>query len=154
MERTLPPADILTADERAALVRLIRDHVFQARIEDASDGSPTGLVRQFVQRLKRKQAFKGWRPVIDREKIGLPVTAFIAVKLKSQHHEMLSSYSRDLMSCSDVAQVHMVSGKFDFLVEFWGRDLAQLEAFRRTYVNGHPAVSGTETMISYGRSAS
>ncbi|MCJ9430611.1 Lrp/AsnC family transcriptional regulator [Kordiimonas marina] len=129
----------------SALMGEPTQHMFVGKgAEHQHDGDAQRLVR----RLKKHHAYKGWRLEVDRRALGLGITAFIFIKLKRQSADVLDAFRTSLSDQEHVIRLHSLSGEFDFMLEFVGRHMADLNAFRTTTLNTNTLVKGTTTMIS------
>lgn len=134
--------------DRIMLMKLLAEPVQHLHVAKGAKRQVGERVQAFIRKLKRQHAYRGWRLQVDREKLGLTVTAFIVVKLKAQNSEHLKAFMADLSGHDEVVQLHMVSGAYDFFLEFVGTDMPHLNDFRRKYINGHALVQGTQTLIA------
>nr|WP_281500561.1 Lrp/AsnC ligand binding domain-containing protein [Kordiimonas marina] len=78
----------------------------------------------------------------------MDVTAFIFVKLKRQDAQTLQSFRENLSEQRQVIRMASLSGEFDFMLEFVGRCVAELNDFRSNYLNACDLIKGTTTLIS------
>jgi DNA-binding Lrp family transcriptional regulator len=137
------------ADEDWVLLSaLLRQPTQHVRVGKGAEHQHGGDAQRLVRRLKKHDAYGGWRLEVDRQAMGLGVTAFIFVKLRGQDAETLRHFKKELSASREVVRLVTLSGEFDFMVEFAGADVAALDSFRADHLTANDMVKGTTTMIS------
>ncbi len=84
-----------------------------------------------LQRLQAQGYIRGWRAVLDRQRLGLGVTVFVNVRLLHHRADAARSFEREIEAMPEVVACHVVSGAFDYLLEVVVPDLAGYERFVR-----------------------
>jgi DNA-binding Lrp family transcriptional regulator len=107
-------------------------HRRQKQLEDA------GVIQRYVA-------------LLDQEKVGLPVNAFVSVKLATHSDDALASFERAIAACPEVMEMYEMTGARDYLVRVVAPDLASFEAFLRGVVMRVPGVQSVETAMALKR---
>jgi Lrp/AsnC family leucine-responsive transcriptional regulator len=81
-----------------------------------------------VGRLERDGYIEGYRATLRRDRIGLGLTVFVAVKIDGHADDRASAFEQAIVSAPEVVACHMVSGEADYLLEVVVPDL---EYYRR-----------------------
>lgn len=100
-----------------------------------------------VKSLKRKGVIKRFTVVLDQQKLGLNLKAYILLSA-SPSEEARDRASKILAQFPQISQIHRLFGRFDFLVEVLVKDINELsEIIGKIHRLG--VVTKTETMIVY-----
>ncbi len=109
---------------RKILIELQQD----ARIPYAELGRRVGLstpaVVERVRRLEEAGIIAGYHAEVNHSKLGFPVLAFVRVNVLGNE---LSRFAKKAAECSEVLEVHRVTGAESFIIKVAVRDQAHLE---------------------------
>ena len=90
--------------------------------------SPSPCLRR-VKRLEAEGVIEGYSAKINRSKIGLGVTVFVAVGLDRHREEEAERFRRVVLKLPQVVSCHAISGEADFLLEIVIADLNDYSEF-------------------------
>jgi len=90
--------------------------------------SPSPCLRR-VKRLEAEGVIEGYSAKINRTKIGLGVTVFVAVGLDRHREEEAERFRRVVLKLPQVVSCHAISGEADFLLEIVIADLNDYSEF-------------------------
>ena len=88
--------------------------------------SPSPCLRR-MRALEEEGVIAGYRAVLDREKLGIPMTVFVELKVDQHSDRTATAISEALNAAPEVISAHVVSGSADFLLEVAVPDLAGYE---------------------------
>ena len=88
--------------------------------------SPSPCLRR-MRALEDEGVIAGYRAVLDREKLGIPMTVFVELKVDQHSDRTATAISEALNAAPEVISAHVVSGSADFLLEVAVPDLAGYE---------------------------
>ena len=88
--------------------------------------SPSPCLRR-MRALEEGGVIAGYRAVLDREKLGIPMTVFVELKVDQHSDRTATAISEALNAAPEVISAHVVSGSADFLLEVAVPDLAGYE---------------------------
>jgi Lrp/AsnC family leucine-responsive transcriptional regulator len=88
--------------------------------------SPSPCLRR-TRRLEGEGVIRGYRAAIDRTRVGLGLTVFVAIKVGRHSRRNAERLSAALADIPEVVSCFMVSGEADFLAEVVVRDLTDYE---------------------------
>jgi Lrp/AsnC family transcriptional regulator, leucine-responsive regulatory protein len=113
--------------DRAILDHLQR-HGRTANVDlaDAVRLSPSSCLRR-TKALETEGIITGYRAELDRDRVGLGLTVFVALKVEQHSRETSRLIEDALTAIPAVVSCHVVSGEADFLVEVAVPDLAAYE---------------------------
>jgi|ERR1051326_2090331 Lrp/AsnC family leucine-responsive transcriptional regulator len=109
--------------------------------------SPSPCLRR-VKRLESEGVIEGYSAKINRRKLGLGVTVFVAVGLDRHREEEAERFRKVVMRLPQVISCHAVSGEADFLLEVVLSDLNQYTEFVLKRLRKIPGVKDLHSSFS------
>jgi len=87
-----------------------------------------------IKKMQKEGVIKGYKVILDAEKVGSPVTAFILIRMQyfyPNSTEPLSQrdVAKKISMIPGVSEVHIIGGEWDILVKARGRDLKEMGDF-------------------------
>lgn len=119
----------------------------QALAEAAGVAPSTCLLR--VRELRRRGVLRGVHAEIDLARVGRPLQAIIAVRMRAHVKEQVQAFRAQVPALAGVLALFHVSGKDDYLLHVAVADADALLAFVVDHLTGHPAVGHTETSLVF-----
>ena len=112
-------------------VRILRELQADGRLSNVALAervglSPSPCLRR-VRRLEEDGVIAGYRALLDRSKVSLGLTAFVAIRIEAHQDERAAQVQEALRAMPEVVACHLVSGEADFLLEVVLPDLAAYE---------------------------
>ncbi|HEY0574373.1 MAG TPA: Lrp/AsnC family transcriptional regulator [Pseudonocardia sp.] len=103
--------------DHAILTHLQRDgRIANVDLAEAVSLSPSSCLRR-TKSLEADGIIAGYRAELDRERAGLGLTIFIALKVEQHSRETSRQIEEALTAIPAVVALYVVSGEADFLVE-------------------------------------
>ena len=102
--------------------------------------SPSACLRR-VQDLERIGIIKGYRAVLDREKLGTGITAFVMVGLSAHLSKDARAFELAMEAAPQVRECHNITGAVEYLLRV---EVADLPAYK----NFHANILGTLSQVS------
>ena len=103
--------------DRAILAHLQREgRVSNVDLADTVALSPSSCLRR-TKALEEDGVIAGYRAELDRDRAGLGLTVFVALKVEQHSRETSRRIEAALVAIPAVVACHVVSGDADFLVE-------------------------------------
>jgi DNA-binding Lrp family transcriptional regulator len=90
--------------------------------------SPSACLRR-VQEMERSGVIRGYRAVVDREKLGEGFSAYVAVGLSDHSKTSQEGFERAMLAAPQVRECHNVAGVFEYLLRVEVADLAAYKVF-------------------------
>jgi Lrp/AsnC family leucine-responsive transcriptional regulator len=78
---------------------------------------------------------KGYKASLERKKVGLSMTVFIEVRLKSHTSEASEAFEESVANLPNVISAYLVSGFADYRLEVVAKDLADYESILKAMQN-------------------
>lgn len=102
--------------------------------------SPSACLRR-VQELERSGVIRGYRAVLDPDRMGRGFVAYVTVGLSLHTKAAQEGFERAMRGARDVVECHNVAGAFEYLLRVESADLASYKRF-------HTEVLGTQAHVS------
>lgn len=98
--------------------------------------------------LEGSGVIRGYAAQVDQEKIGLPVSVFISIKLERQREEALERFERAIKDCQEVVECYLMTGTRDYLLRVVARDLSAYERFLKQTLTRIEGVASIESSFA------
>lgn len=112
--------------------RILSELQSEARIPNIALAEKVGLspspCSRRVRILEDAGVIESYRAIIDRNALGLSVTAFASVRVERHSQENANSFIAAIRDMPEVIACHLVSGDSDFLLEVVVADIASYES--------------------------
>jgi Lrp/AsnC family transcriptional regulator, leucine-responsive regulatory protein len=102
-----------------------------------------------VRRLEERGYFKGFRAILDPEKLGYSVQALVSVSLAEHRTKTIRPFEEEIHKIPHVRVCYHVSGRFDYFLLVVARDLDHLGSLVKGRIAAIPGVGRTETFIVF-----
>ena len=100
-----------------------------------------------VKSLKRRGVIRNFTVNLDHQKIGLNIKAYILISAEPLG-KFRDKATKILMQLPQISQIHILFGRFDFLVEVAVKNIEELSGLLEK-IHELEMVNKTETMIVY-----
>ena len=137
--------------DHAILDHLQRD----ARATSAELGEVAGLSPSPAHRRQRlleaAGLIRGYVALLDQDRVGLPISVFVSVRLTMQTEDHLQAFEQAVAEMPEVMECYVMSGVHDYLLRVVAADLASFEEFLRTRLTRIPGVRSMESAFALKR---
>jgi len=138
---------MIDSKDKKVLIELLKD----GRKSFADLARACRMTRQSIfsriKSLRRKGVIKGFTVVLDQQKLGLNLKAYILLSAHSSE-EARERASKTLAQFPQISQIHRLFGRFDFLLEVLVKDINELSEIIGK-IHRIEVITKTETMIVY-----
>ena len=117
----------------------------QAKIAGAV-GLTTPSVNERIKKMERHGMIKGFVALLDHEKMGFPLTAYVDVAL--EHPRFEKSFIDDLEKLLGVQECHYIAGEYAYRLKVKAADPATLADFLQRRLLAIKGVSNVRTQVS------
>lgn len=136
----MPAADTLDRIDLQLLAELQREgRLSNAELAERVHLSPSACLRR-VQRLERTGVIAGYRAELDRERLGLGLTAFVRIRLNHHDAAAVADFARGVNEWEEVVACHALTGDMDYLLQVAVGDLEHFSSFLLDRVLSRPGV--------------
>jgi Lrp/AsnC family leucine-responsive transcriptional regulator len=120
-----------------------------ARVSLSKMGREVGLsasgVRRRVKQLERLGVIKNYAAIIDPQKFGLGLMAFVSIDVDARaERELIRSLSRR----HEVCELHRMTGGHSLMMKIRARDLESLNKFIEDHLHSSDSVKSVRTMVA------
>ncbi|WP_432474602.1 Lrp/AsnC family transcriptional regulator [Amphritea sp. HPY] len=92
--------------------------------------SPSPCLRR-LRRLEDEKVIEGYRPLLNRQHIGMGMTVFVQIKLQDHSSDSVNGFEQAVQEMTAVVSASTVSGSADYLLEVVTRDLEDYDLLVR-----------------------
>lgn len=111
--------------------------------------SPSACLRR-VQELERSGVIRGYRAVLDPEKLGIGFVAYVTVGLSSHTKAAQEAFERAVSRAAEVRECHNITGTVEYLLRIEARDLAAYKHWHTDVLGVLPQVRSITTFVVMG----
>ena len=105
-----------------------------------------GTVHVRYNKLKEIGIIKGTRIIVDMQKLGFEVCAFVGINLHNARD--YSAVVQKLRDIDEIIEVHSTTGAYNFFIKVVAKNTRGLHTFLTERLQNMPEVQSTETFIS------
>lgn len=112
--------------------------------------SPSPCLRR-VRQLEKANVIKGYTAVVDQEACGLPVMAFVSIRLEKQTDASIKNFEKGIHELDEVIACYLMSGTSDYMLQVLSSSLKGYEGFIRDKLTQVPGIATLETHFAFGQ---
>ncbi len=101
-----------------------------------------------VRALEQAGVIARYVAVLDQQKIGLPVSVFVSVKLENQRDETLNTVAHAIADWPEVLECYVMSGPRDFLLRVVVADLQAYDWFLKQRLTRLAGIASIESSFA------
>lgn len=124
--------------------RILQALTRDGRISNSQLAQEVGLSAspcwQRVRKLEQKGIITGYRAILDQTKLGAAEIVLIEVILDRHDDETLAIFGRKMQKMSEVLEVHLTTGEYDYLIKVAVNGTREYEEFLRTKLYRVPGI--------------
>ena len=109
--------------------------------------SPSPCLRR-VRHLETVGVITDYVALVSSEAVGLPVTAYVQVRLVSQADRNLADFEEAVATFPEVMECYLMTGDSDYQIRVQVESLAAFEQFLRHKLTCIPAVAGVNSSFA------
>tara|TARA_B100000902_G_C26966203_1_gene742985 strand:- start:177 stop:638 length:462 start_codon:yes stop_codon:yes gene_type:complete len=104
-----------------------------------------GTIHQRVKKMKDAGIIKGTQVLIDREKLGLKLQAFIGIQVDKAH--AFRRVSERLVEIPEILAMHYTTGEFSLFIKVAVRETADLHRLLAEKIQTIENIQSTQTVV-------
>jgi Lrp/AsnC family transcriptional regulator len=104
-----------------------------------------------VKRLEAEGVIRKRVALIDPEKVGLGLTAFVTIRTIRHDLAWLESFAAALARIPEIVEAHRMSGDVDYLLKIMVEDIAHYDGVYRRLITAVPGLSDVSSTFSMER---
>ncbi len=138
----------MDATERQILKSLQEDgRISNVQLSEAVGLSESPTFRR-VKQLEEAGTIQRYVALLDQRAIGLPVTAFVSVRMEQQPDRDRSEFHECVADEPHIVECHAMSGGFDFLMKVVARDMDHFADLVMLEILKFPGIAHVESSFS------
>lgn len=98
--------------------------------------------------LEERGVIKGYRAILDREKLGFAVSAFVHVTIERQFANVIAEIEKKIRARPEVMECYATTGDADFTLRVVARDIADYDRFLQKFLAELPGVGQVRSSIA------
>ncbi len=110
---------------------------------------PPTTLKERIKRLEERGVITGYRAVIDQNKLGLAVKAFIGVTLNRHESNHIREFEKGVKTIPGIRACYHMSGRFDYMLHVTAKNLEELGNLVKTGVTALPDFGKCETFLIF-----
>ena len=139
---------VLDAIDRKILALLQSDgRISLTDLADKVGLSASPCLRR-IRILERAGIISRYVAVLDQDKVGLPVSVFVSIRLESQRQQALDRFTKAIARWPEVLECYLMTGPRDYLLRVVVADLAAYERFLKQKLTTVDGVSSIESSFA------
>jgi Lrp/AsnC family leucine-responsive transcriptional regulator len=111
--------------------------------------SPSPCLRR-LRLLEESGVIKGYTAIVDEEAYGLPITAFVRIRLERHSEAAVAAFERKVRSIDSIQDCYVMTGEADYLLRVLVQSLKDYEQFVRQQLHNIEGIAGIDTSFAYG----
>lgn len=104
-----------------------------------------GTIHQRVGKMKNMGIINGYRPILNKEKLGFGVTALVGIHLKNAKD--CASVLDRLNKLPEVLEAHYTTGTYALMIKASTASMQEFHAFLTEKLQSMPEIQSTESFI-------
>lgn len=111
--------------------------------------SPSPCLRR-LRLLEESGVIEGYTAIVNEEAYGLPITAFVRIRLERHSEAAVAAFERKVRSIDSIQDCYVMTGEADYLLRVLVQSLKDYEQFVRQQLHNIEGIAGIDTSFAYG----
>jgi len=133
-------------DERILCKLKLKGRLSNVELAESIGLSPSATLRR-VQDLERSGVIKGYRAVLDPNKLGISFVAYVTIGLSNHSKKSQLGFEEHINRASEVTECHNVTGANEYLLRVETKDLAAYKRFHSDVLGEISQVNSIQTLV-------
>lgn len=101
-----------------------------------------------VKLLEERGIIRRYATLLDPRLVGLPISVFVSVSLRSQDRQALIEFEHSVLGCPEVMECYLMTGTSDYLLRVVVPDLDAYETFLSAKLTNIVSVANIQSSFS------
>ena len=133
-------------DERILQTLSENGRISNVELADRVGLSPSACLRR-VQSLERSGVIRGYRAVLDPQRLGIGFIAFVSVGLSEHSKQAQREFEAAMADAPEIRECHNVTGAFEYLLRVELPDLSGYKRLHTDVIGTAPHVTSISTHV-------
>lgn len=112
--------------------------------------SPSPCLRR-LRKLEEEGILCGYRALIDQERYGLPINAFVSIRLERQTDAAIRAFEQAIQDLDEVQECYLMTGARDYLLRVVSHSLQAYERFVRERLTRIEGIASIESSFAFNQ---
>lgn len=112
--------------------------------------SPSPCLRR-LRKLEEDGILRGYRALIDQERYGLPINAFVSIRLERQTDAAIRAFEKAIQNLDEVQECYLMTGARDYLLRVVSQSLQAYERFVRERLTRIEGIASIESSFAFNQ---
>ncbi|MEX2131190.1 MAG: Lrp/AsnC family transcriptional regulator [Pseudohongiellaceae bacterium] len=121
--------------------------ISNTELADSVGLSPSPCLRR-VKVLEENGIIKRFAAIVDPKSVGLPISIFVNVSLRSQERRNLEQFEAQIAQYREVMECYLMTGSFDYMLRVVVPDLESYEHFLAERLTRTPGVANIQSSLT------
>ena len=104
-----------------------------------------------IRMLEEAGVINQYVTLLDQEKAGFPVNAYVSVAIEKKSEARLAAFERAIANLDEVMECYLMTGAFDYMLRVVAADIAGIERFVMTRLTKVDGVRDIHTSVARRR---
>ena len=104
-----------------------------------------------IRMLEESGVITQYVTLLDQEKAGFPVNAYVSVAIEKKNETRLAAFERAIANFEEVMECYLMTGAFDYMLRVVSADIAGIERFVMTKLTKVDGVRDIHTSVALRR---
>lgn len=100
-----------------------------------------------IKQLEEVEIIEGYMAIINRQKVGLKVSAFCNTTLKEQSRAALIEFEKAVLEIPEIVEIISVSGNYDYMLKILATDIESYNKFMVDVIANLPYIGHYHSSI-------
>jgi len=119
-------------------------------LADRINLSPSPCLRR-VRNLERQGVIEGYTAIVNQEKYGLSINAFVLIRLEKQTEALINDFEAHIQDIDEVLECYVMTGSSDYFLHIVSDSLKSYEKFMKQRLTKVPGIGTIETSFAFGK---
>lgn len=143
----MPSSDIDAQDRRILELLQANARVSTQEIADYAATSPATAWRR-QRALEERGVIKKYCAILDREKLGFAVSAFVHLSIERQNPQVIAEIEARVKKRPEILECFATTGDADYTLRVVARDIADYDRFMQEFLFNLPGVGQVRSSIA------
>lgn len=111
-------------------------------------GTSTSGCQRRIKSLEAAGLITGFSAMLDPQRLGLKLQAFVEIALHSQSREAMDRFEQAVGEFDDILECHLMAGSADYILRIAAPDLEQFDRIHRDCLSRLPGVSSMRSSFA------
>jgi len=138
-------------DKDRQIIAVLQDNgrLTNQELSERVNLSPSPCLRR-LRALEDAGVIKGYTAVVDETAYGLPITAFVSIRLERHTQAAIAAFERRIGDIDAIVDCYVMTGDADYLLRVLVENLADYETFVRSRLHLIEGIASINTSFAYG----